>query len=413
MSLEKQKHIERAILQCVIENDGSITNAKCKPEDFKIKDNKEIFQAMLDIEAEGKKANDLVLLEIKLSPTAFTQLNVITNGDHYGMFQPSMLPNYLKELRILNKTSIVADVIGEHGINDPGLVNQKIEEYLSAQCEKEENDGPKILSEVFDEIEFLSRNKGKLPGLSFGYPSLDWKTYGLKKGEVYVLAARPSIGKSLFALNVACNVASNGGHVLINALEETKKNIYKRLISHISKVRLHDIMMGQINDKDWTPVLSAIETINSLNITILDETGLTGSQIATNISRTHARKSVDLVIVDHLQEVADKSYNRHLAISEALASLKSVVKRLEIPLICVSQINRNVETRKPPRPLMSDLKESGDIEAKADVVMLLYRESYYDPTAGSCMEIIIAKARNGMCGIVPLNFDGATMTISE
>jgi replicative DNA helicase len=408
------KRTERSILQCIIENGAEVfREANARSDDFKIRSHKRIFEAMLSLETEGLRPNDIVLLHNRLDGLSFEALNLMTNGDMFGMFSPEMIKQYVKDLRELNKKSIVSEVINEHGNIDPSLIGQKISERIDALAEKTEEDDTKILADVYKELEELYESDTKILGLSFGYGGLDHKLYGLKKGELYIIAARPSIGKSMFVLNIAYSIAKAGGHVLINALEETKKNIYKRLISHITQINIHKIMTGDLEEQDWATVLDASEKIKSISLTIIDDAGLTGAQIARNIARTHSRKPIDLVIVDHLQEVSDRANTRHQAISEALATMKNTTKKLDIPFICVSQINRQVEMRKPPRPIMSDLKESGDIEQKADAILMLYREGYYKPDTGNDIEVIIAKARNGMCGIVSLDFDGATMSIKE
>ena len=406
--------LERGILQCIMENDDAFGRAKIRPDDFQNPWNKQIFETMSELEREGMRPNDLLLLHARLHPSAFEIINIITDGRNMYAYHPNGMPTYLKELRAFNKKNIVVDVVKSVGSADPVLVKQKIDEELDRQAELEDViDDNSVLTDVFKDVERLYESENKLMGLSWGYAGLNHKTYGLCPGEVYVVAARPSIGKSMMAMNIAYNVAKCGGHVLINALEETKKNIYKRMISRITQIPLHSIMTGDIKEHEWGLILQSTDEISKLPLTIIDTPGLTGAQVSTNIARIHSKKKVDLAIVDHMQEVSDKGQNRHLAISEALGTMKNTIKKLSIQLLIVSQINRGVESRNPPRPVMSDLKESGDIEAKADMVMLLYRESYYKPTANNAIECIIAKSRNGMCGVVELDFNGKTMTIKE
>lgn len=341
------------------------------------------------------------------------RLNRITAGNYseYQELGHLSIPILLKSLKEVKKVEAINEISKNAKDLNIQEAIKKLKKLDDLEIETEEKKN--IYSEIYEEYEVLAE-LGTLPGLSTGYNDLDNKIYGFLDGNIYIIAARPSMGKSCFALNIIKNIAKTGKNVLLFALEETKKNIIKRLTANYTGIHLHRLMLGKIKENEWELILSAQNEIEKLGIVIDDRAGLTSQQIVKRIHAENKKKKVDIVVIDHIQELADKAQNRHLAISEGIANIKACTKELDCPVILLSQLNRGVESRVEKRPTLADLKESGDIEAKADCVMFLYRQGYYDMNENEQeIEVIIAKARNGRLGKSTLKFDGSRMTIKE
>lgn len=400
--------IEQSILRTLLTDYKQWLKKTISSRDFKIPIHRKIFEAMEDQDSKEGLVNFLGTA-LRVKNFGLTTINNIVDREYCSqdLFTINTNERYLREI---NKETLVADIINEVG-NEPSQVEAELSKRLAEinrEAEKPEN----LFNEIYKEMEQLSSNPDTMLGIKTGYEELDNRTYGLKPGELWIIAARPSMGKSVFALNIAYNTALQGKHVYIQALEETKKNITKRLMSRITGIELHRIMSGRLKSEEWPAITASYKTIDDLKITIDDTSGLKSADIANRIRSCNSKRKIDLVIIDHIQEVYDKEQNRHLAISSALNTFKSTTKNMGIPLIVISQINRAVEARKENRPFLGDLKESGDIEAKADNVLMLYRDDYYSKTNTGIMEVLLAKARNGITGTFNLTFNGSRMTIS-
>lgn len=407
--------IERCVIRDIAIDKQAWNLCTLKEEDFKEGSCRKIFKFMKEIEKENRDPTDLVELAMKLEHGDSAFFQNILNGDlENHSWGVGSIKSHQNLLRKLNQQTIVTEVLGHYGSDNPELVREKIAEAMKELSEPDQENQDSMYSEIYKEYERLSELEGALPGISSGYSNLDNRIYGFQPGEMYIIAARPSMGKSAFALNIAKNAAQSGKNILLFALEETKKNIIKRLTAMIARIHIHKLMLGKIEKHEWPEIIQAHDKISKLPLTIDDESGMKSQEIARRIKVANQKEKVDLVIVDHLQEIYDEDQNRHLAISQSLNNLKSTTKNLGIPLILLSQINRAVEMRTSKQPILSDLKESGDIEAKADCVMLLYREAYYNNECnGDDMIVSVAKARNGICGNVNLQFNGAIMTVKE
>jgi replicative DNA helicase len=418
--MDQRFFLETGIIRDIITINSADAWLKCilQPDDFKINPAKRIFQKMRELDFDGKKPYDIVETGMALHDSLFAFFNNITCGDYDNYpWGPEFIHGHQLQLLQLNNRTIVSEIIANFGNSDPKTIKQKSKEHLSKQIFKNEDQKKNIFSEIFAEYELLSEGK-KRAGLQTGYKSLDELIYGFRSGEAYVVAGRPSMGKSVFALNLAVNVAKEGTRVLWFALEETKANIIKRITAHLTQINIYRLMMGYIsadeNKKEWAKIIDAHAAIEKLPLIIEDDAGLDSQEICRRIKKHQQKEKIDIVFVDHLQEMTDKAQNRHLAISGAMGNIKTICKKIEIPVVFLSQINRGVETRVNQKPCMADLKESGDIEQKADCIMLIHRPAYYDKTStDNSFGINIAKARNGQTGSVDLVFDGATMTIGE
>jgi len=271
----------------------------------------------------------------------------------------------------------------------------------------------RVLVEVIQNIERLQASPGVLAGLDTGFFKLNDLTGGLSAGELVVVAARPSMGKTTFALNAGINAALNtGARVLFFSLEMAEEQIATNLLCSVSRVDAHKIRRGQMSEQDWANLARGAEQLHEAPF-LLDATpGLTPMGVRTKARRAATREGgLDLIIVDYMQLMGmnQKVENRQQEISAISRALKALSREMNCPVLALSQLNRSVDAREDHRPRLSDLRESGAIEQDADLILFLYRESYYHPeeaqgAEGSVTEVIVAKHRNGPTGRVELVF---------
>ena len=269
-----------------------------------------------------------------------------------------------------------------------------------------------ILAESFDRLDDLHKDKNKLRGVPTGFKDLDNILAGLQKSDLFILAARPSMGKTAFSLGLAHNVAVKAEQtVLLFSLEMSKEQLVDRLLSTESGVDAWNLRTGNLTDADFEKIGTAMGTLSEAPIYIDDTPGITVSDLRTRARREAHLRPLGLIIVDYLQLMSGSRSsgdgNRVQEISEISRGLKGIARELNVPLIALSQLSRSVESRSPQIPQLSDLRESGSIEQDADVVAFLYREDYYNPETDrkNIIDIFIKKHRNGPTGAVELYFD--------
>jgi replicative DNA helicase len=278
-----------------------------------------------------------------------------------------------------------------------------------------------ILAESFDRLDDLHKDKAKIRGVPTGYRDLDNILAGLQRSDLLIIAARPSMGKTAFVLNLAKNVAVAAGEpVLIFSLEMSKEQLVDRLLSMESGVDAWALRTGNLTDTDFEKIGDAMGTLSESKIFIDDTPGITVSDMRTKARREAHQNKLGLIIVDYLQLMSGGNRfggdsNRVQEISEISRGLKAVARELNVPLIALSQLSRSVESRNPQIPQLSDLRESGSIEQDADVVAFLYREEYYNPETDrkNIMDVLIKKHRNGPIDNVELYFDREKQRISS
>lgn len=270
-----------------------------------------------------------------------------------------------------------------------------------------------ILADSFERLDDLHRDKGQLRGVPTGYRDLDNMLAGLQKSDLFILAARPSMGKTAFVLNLAHKVATEAKEsVLIFSLEMGKEQLVDRLLAMESGVDAWALRTGKLTDNDFERLGEAMGTLSEAKIYIDDTPGITVADLRTKARREAHSGHVGLIIIDYLQLMSGGSRfgsegNRVQEISEISRGLKGVARELNVPVIALSQLSRSVENRSPQIPQLSDLRESGSIEQDADVVAFLYREDYYNPESErkNIMDVLIKKHRNGPTGAVELYFE--------
>ncbi|NNE60593.1 MAG: replicative DNA helicase [Woeseia sp.] len=268
-----------------------------------------------------------------------------------------------------------------------------------------------ILPATVDRIDLLHQSDGDVTGISTGYNEFDKLTAGLQKGDLVIIAGRPSMGKTTLAVNIAENAAI-GGQVptAIFSMEMPSEQLAFRMISSLGRVDQSHLRTGRFPDEDWSRINTAVQLMSDAPIFIDDTPALTPTEIRARARRLKREHGLGLIVLDYLQlmQVTGTKENRATEISEISRSLKALAKELEVPVIALSQLNRGVEQRTDKRPVMSDLRESGAIEQDADLIVFIYREEVYNPETPrkGLADIHIAKQRNGPIGDFPLTFVG-------
>ena len=277
-----------------------------------------------------------------------------------------------------------------------------------------------ILSKTESDLERLSKSKNEITGLETGWYDLDRITTGLHENELIIIAARPAMGKTAFALNLATHVAmTQDKSVALFNLEMSAEQLATRIISSVGQLDGFKLRTGQLMNNDWKRINEAISQLTDTNMVIDDTPGITIGEIRAKCRRlASSEKGLSLIVIDYLQLISGgKNYgaNRQQEVSDISRSLKTLAMELNVPIIALSQLSRNVESREEKRPMMSDLRESGSIEQDADIVMFLYRDDYYNKESrtednNSISELIIGKHRNGPTATIELLFKKNTST---
>jgi replicative DNA helicase len=268
-----------------------------------------------------------------------------------------------------------------------------------------------ILPKTIDRLDFLSHSPNEITGVSTGFAEMDKWTSGLQRGELVIIAGRPSMGKTSLAMNIAENAAV--GHKIpaaIFSMEMSAEQLSFRILSSIGRIGQQRLRTGKLQDEDWPRVDSAVAIMSDAPIYIDDSGALTPTEVRARARRLKREHGLGLIVVDYLQlmQVTGTVENRATELSEISRSLKALAKELDVPVIALSQLNRGVEQRQDKRPVMSDLRESGALEQDADLILLIYREEVYekDTPRKGIADIIVAKQRNGPTGDFRLTFLG-------
>ena len=267
-----------------------------------------------------------------------------------------------------------------------------------------------ILPATYNRIQELTRLKGSFDGVPTGFIDLDNLLTGLHGGELVIIGARPSMGKTSFGLNIASYAAEAGHSVAVFSLEMPKDQLAMRLLCADARVDLQSVRHGSLNDQDWIALSSSLGPLASANLYIDDTSGITPTQLRSRCRRLKMEKKLDLIMVDYLQLMSSDSHaeNRQNEVSEISRNLKGIAKELNVPLVALAQLSRAGAQRSDKRPILSDLRDSGAIEQDADVIIFLHREEYYNPDTEdkNIAEVIVSKQRNGPLGTVKLAWLG-------
>lgn len=324
--------------------------------------------------------------------------------------------NIIKEKSVLRKLINVANELIEKGYKESDEVQNLIDLAESRIFALAQNRGSNdfsmvrdVLLTVFNQLEERAKIKGSITGINTGYKDLNRMTAGLQRSDLILLAARPAMGKTSLALNIAMNAAKSGSSVALFSLEMSKEQYVQRLISLESLVESTKLRTGALEDDDWLSLANVMNSISESDMFIDDTASISLFDLMSKCRRLKIDKGLDLVIIDYLQLMSygGRSESRQQEISSISRGLKQLARELNCPVVALSQLSRAVEQRPDHRPILSDLRESGAIEQDADVVMMLYRDEYYhkeESDKKGIAEVIIAKHRNGPIGTVELVF---------
>lgn len=274
-----------------------------------------------------------------------------------------------------------------------------------------------IIQRAFERVIHRAEHPDKITGIKTKLIDLDGVLNGLQKSDLIILAARPSMGKTALALNIAMNAAKSGATVAIFSLEMSKGQIAERLISTLSGVNSQNMKTGNLTDSEMRNLINAVEEIAGLRLHIDDTPGIGLLEMRSKLRRLAHESGLDLIVIDYLQLMqGGRAENRQQEISEISRSLKALAREMDVPILALSQLSRSVELRADKKPQLSDLRESGSLEQDADIVMFLYRDEYYnrdDETNKNIAELIIAKNRNGPTTSIGLQFKKETMRFGD
>ena len=426
-SLEAEQAVLGSILidsRCVAEVIGIL-----KPEDFYLEQNREIYETVYTMFNFSETIDPVTVLD-KLKELGYYH----DNSKEYVMQLMEITPtaanvvryaNIVQEKSMLRGLGQAAGDISEMVYEQTGTAGEILEtaeKKIYALRKGERGDSLEhigtTLHKVFDRLDELSQSDSSIAGMSTGLKDLDSKINGLNKSDLLLIAARPAMGKSAFALNIGANVAHTYKKtVAIFNLEMSREQLAMRLLANKSYVELQKLATGKLSDEEWTKLCMASDELSRMDIRIDDNPTVTVADINAKCRRLD---NLGLIIIDYLQLMQGSGYgknseNRVVVVGEISRSLKIMAKELNVPVICLSQLSRAVESRTDKRPILSDLRESGAIEQDADSVMFIYRDEYYNPNTEDkgVAECIVAKNRHGETGAVKLQWIGQYQSFAD
>lgn len=412
---------EQSVVGSMIMDKDAITTASeiISSEDFYQHQYGLLFDAMVELFNEGKPV-DLITLQEKMKekelPSELSSIEFIR--DLMSAVPTSANVKYYANI-VREKATLRRLIKVTENITNECYLNREKLEVILEETEKQVFDVVQnkssgdfvsikdIVIKSLESIESAAKNKGSVTGIATGFYDLDYKTAGLQPSDLILVAARPSMGKTAFVLNIAEYVAVKSNiTTAIFSLEMSKDQLVKRIISMNSKVDSQAIRSGELQDDDWVKLVESARAIGNSNLIIDDTPGISIGELRSKCRKFKLEHNLGLVIIDYLQLMSGgkKAESRQQEISEISRSLKALAREISAPVIALSQLSRAVEQRPDKRPMLSDLRESGAIEQDADVVMFIYRDDYYnhDSEDAGVSEIIIGKQRNGPTGTVKL-----------
>ena len=416
---------EQAVLGSMLTDKEAVNAAieTLKDDAFYREDNRAIYQAIVNLYSKSEPIDIITLKDELESMDKFEQVG----GFEYLASLPDKVPttaNVQKYIKIVEEKSILRNLIKtaneiiELGYSPTEDVEdimdgaeKKIFDIMQSKNQKGYTPIKDVLVESFTKLEELYNRKQHITGVPTGFAELDYKTAGLHGSELILVAARPAMGKTAFALNLATNAALRGNApVAIFSLEMSKDQLVNRILCSEAMVDSNKVRTGKLGEDDWVKLAGAIGPLSEAEMYIDDTPGISVMEIRTKCRKLKMEKNIGLVVIDYLQLVQGnkKTASREQEISEISRSLKILAKEINVPVIALSQLSRAVEQRPDHRPMLSDLRESGAIEQDADIVMFLYRDDYYNKESEKkdIAEVIIAKQRGGQTGTVELLWMG-------
>ena len=431
---------EQSVLGAIILDPQLINSTQevLLPESFYRGAHHHIFRAMMHLFEENSEIDVVTLMDQLTSEGTLSE----AGGPQYLAELASNVPTtrnieYYREIvyKLAAKRNLirVADQIAKDGYDSEldlddilSDAERKILELASTRESEGFKDIRDVLGQVYENAEELDQNSGQTPGIPTGYRDLDQMTAGFNRNDLIILAARPSVGKTAFALNIAQKVATHESNYTVGifSLEMGADQLATRMICSSGNVDSNRLRTGTMTDEDWNRFTVAVGKLSKTKIFIDDTPGIRITDLRSKCRRLKQEHGLDMIVIDYLQLIMGSgsrmSDNRQQEVSEISRTLKAIARELECPVIALSQLSRGVEQRQDKRPMMSDIRESGSIEQDADIVAFLYRDDYYNREDGEEdddggmepvtnddngeIEVIIAKQRNGPTGTVKLHF---------
>ncbi len=413
---------EQAVIGSMLTDKEAVAAAieVLKPEDFYRDDNRIIYEAILSLYSRSEPI-DIITLKSELSSMGKFEA---VGGLEYIAELPDKVPttaNVEQYIKIVEEKSVLRNLIKtaneiitlgyDQTQEVDGIIDnaeKKIFEVMQRKNQKGYTPIKDILVETFTELEQLYNQKQRVTGVPTGFTDLDFRTAGLHNSDLILVAARPAMGKSAFALNIATNAAVKAHiPVVIFSLEMSKEQMTSRILCSEAMVDSNKVRTGKIDDEEWAKLAAASGELSEANIYIDDTPGISIMEIRAKCRKMKLEKNIGLVVIDYLQLVqgsGKRGSSREQEIAEISRSLKILAKEINVPVIALSQLSRAPEQRPDHRPMLSDLRESGSIEQDADIVMFLYRDDYYNENSEkkNIAEVILAKHRSGSTGTVEL-----------
>lgn len=418
---------EQAIIGSMLtDKDATISAIEVlKEEDFYREDNRAIYSAILNL---YNRAEPIDIITVKAELESMGKFEQV-GGLEYLAELPEKVPttaNAMKYIKIVEEKSTLRNLIktaneiielGYDPTEDVEDIMESSEKKIFNIMQNKNQKGYSALKDVlvdsFTQLEELYNRKQHITGVPTGFSELDYKTAGLHGSELILIAARPAMGKTAFALNIATNAAVKANvPVAVFSLEMSKEQLVNRILCSEAMVDSNKVRTGKLEEDDWTKLAGAIGPLSEAEIYIDDTPGISVMEIRAKCRKLKLEKNIGMVVIDYLQLVQGsnkRNGSREQEISEISRSLKILAKEIGVPVIALSQLSRAVEQRPDHRPMLSDLRESGAIEQDADIVMFLYRDDYYnqDSEKKDIAEVILAKHRGGSTGTVELLWLGS------
>lgn len=417
-NIEAEQSVLGALL--IDKNALSEVSGRLKPESFYLDKHCEIYDVVMEL-YEDSKPVDVVMVadaltkrgklekigDIEYIANLATSVPTTANIKHYAAI--------VEDKALLRKLILISGNIsdlgysgGVEGFDLLSIAEKSVFDIAQRMNRTGLEPIGSVLDETFTQLEELYRNKGDLTGVTSGFRDLDRKTAGFQKSDLVLVAARPAMGKTSFALNICVNAAMAKVPVAVFSLEMSCTQLVNRILSLESMVDLEKMRTGKLLEDDWTKIGQSLGPLSRAPIYLDDNASTSPMEMLSKCRKLKLEKGLGLIVIDYLQlmETRKKSDNRQQEISEISRALKIMAKELEVPVIALSQLSRAPESRADHRPILSDLRESGAIEQDADIVMFLYRDDYYheDSENRDVVEVILAKHRNGSTGTVNLRW---------
>ena len=418
---------EKSLLGAILISDGILPEVLTiiRPDDFYDERHRAIFKAMSDLYDQHKPV-DLLTLTSELKSTKklkdiggapyLTELSNFVPAASHAKAYAEIVEKTSTRRKLIKAGTEIAEKAYEDDAEATELIGAAEKQLFEVSDKIVKSDYTPIdqlLADAFDRIEELQKNKGALRGLKTGFRDLDKKTAGLQKGDLVIIGARPAMGKTTFAQNIAYNIASiNKRGVLFFSMEMGANEIVDRMISDVSGVNNWNIRTGNVTDEEFARIGDAMAEMDEIPIYIDDTSSMTIMELRNKARRAKHDHDIGVVIVDYLQLIQGSDRykgNRVQEVTEISRGLKILARELEIPVVALAQLSRGVTGRDDPRPVLSDLRESGSIEQDADLVMFLHRPDYYRQNDDNyeethITELLIAKHRHGAVGKIELYF---------